>query len=73
VDDEDFTMKFVCVIKNDVNGDGVCDVLDCAQVARASNGFEVFNGAYAVAADTNSDDEVDINDYQSVINKALAS
>ena len=72
VDDEDFAMKFVCIIKNDVNGDGVCDVLDCAQVARATNGIEAFDGAYAMAADSNADDVVDINDYQSILNNALA-
>ena len=64
---------FTCVVMNDVNGDGVCDVLDCAQVECASNGNADLSGAYAMAADSNSDDVVDINDYQSVVNKALAS
>lgn len=64
---------FTLVVESDVNGDSVVDVLDCAQVARTSNGFDTLVGAYAIAADSNGDDMVDINDYQSVINKALAS
>ncbi len=72
IDDYGVITGFTCVVKNDVNGDGVCDVLDCAQVARASGGFETLEGAYAMAADSNSDDIINISDYQTVVNKAIS-
>ena len=67
----DFT--FDCVVKNDTTGDGICDVLDCAQVERAANGNINLSDVYAMAADSNSDEVVDIVDYQAIVNKALAS
>ncbi len=63
---------FTCVVKNDTNGDGVCDALDAAQVALVSNGHKSIDGAYKVAADSNSDDIVDIDDYQAIVNKAVS-
>lgn len=64
---------YTVVVDGDTNGDGVCDVLDCAQMALVANGLKTIDGAYALAADSNADNVVDINDYQSVVNKALAS
>ena len=71
--DNDVSTEYTVVVEGDVDGDSVCDVLDCARVARVSNGFATLEGAYAMAADSNADDTVDANDYQSLINKALAS
>jgi hypothetical protein len=65
--------QYVLVVNGDTNGDSVCDVLDCAQVELASNGNSELTGAYAMAADSNADDVVDITDYQAIVNKALAS
>lgn len=65
--------QFTLVVNGDTNGDSICDVLDCAQVERASNNNTDLTGAYAMAADSNSDDVVDITDYQAIVNKALAS
>lgn len=65
--------QFTLVVNGDTNGDSVCDVLDCAQVELASNSNTNLSGAYAMAADSNSDDVVDITDYQAIVNKALAS
>lgn len=64
--------NYTLVVEGDVNGDSVCDALDAWQVSLASNGHETLNGAYALAADSNSDDIVDINDYQSIVNRVVA-
>ena len=68
-----YVMEFTCVVRNDINGDSVCNVLDVFDVERASNGNAELDGAYALAGDSNSDDVIDITDYQSIVNQALAS
>ena len=65
--------QFTLIVNGDTNGDSVCDVLDCAQVELTSNGNGYLYGPYAMAADSNSDEEVDITDYQAIVNRALAS
>ena len=72
VSSSDYVIEFECVVRNDTNGDGVCDALDAAQVANASNGLKSLGGAYAMAADSNRDDEIDIMDYQAIVNKVIA-
>ena len=72
-DGDECVGDFTLVVNGDLNGDSVCDVLDCADVEKASNGNAELSGTYAMAADSNSDDIVDITDYQSIVNKALAS
>ena len=42
------------------------------QVGLASNGLSPLYGAYDLAADSNADDVVDVNDYQAIVNKALS-
>ncbi len=64
--------EFILVVDGDVNGDSVCDALDAAQVALASNGQKNLDGAYALAADNNLDDEISVEDYQAVVNKVVA-
>ncbi len=59
------------VIYGDVNGDGVVDVLDSAEVAKVSTGKSYFSGIYNTAADVNVDGNVNVQDYQATINKAL--
>ncbi|MGN1316611.1 MAG: leucine-rich repeat protein [Acutalibacteraceae bacterium] len=63
---------FSVVVYGDLNGDSVCDVLDCAQAALVVNGLQSIDGVYAMAADSNADNEIDINDYQFIVNKAIA-
>lgn len=64
---------YTLVVNGDTDGDSICDVLDCAQVELASNSNTNLSRAYAMAADSNSDEMVDITDYQAIVNKALAS
>ncbi len=66
--DTDYTV----VINGDTNGDSVVDALDAAQVSNVSNGHKTIDGAYKIAADSNSDDIVDIEDYQAIVNKVVA-
>ncbi len=72
-DGNDYIGDFTLVVEGDTNGDSICDVLDCAQVALVSNGHKTFDGAYELAANSNQDDVVDANDYQAIINKSLES
>lgn len=64
--------EFTLVVNGDINGDSVCDALDASQLALASSGHKTLSGAYALAADSNSDDVVDIIDYQAVVNRVVA-
>ena len=71
-DGDNYIGDFTLVVEGDSNGDSVCDVLDASQVALVSNGHRTLDGAYALAADSNSDDIVDVTDYQSIVNKAVS-
>lgn len=71
-DSGEYIRSINIVLSGDVNGDSVCDVLDSAQVALASNGLKSLEGVYEMAADDNSDDIIDANDYQSVVNRVVS-
>ena len=64
---EDFTV----VVTGDVNGDSVCDVIDAVQTNRAINEQEELSGCYSLAADTNGDNEITVEDYSDIVNLAL--
>ncbi len=71
-DGNKYVGEFTLVVNGDVNGDSVCDALDAAQVALASKGLKTIDGAYALAADSNVDNEISIDDYQAVVNRVVA-
>lgn len=64
--------EYTAIVTGEVNGDGVCDVLDCSVVERTANGNLILDETYELAADMNNDNIVDKNDYQNIINNALA-
>ena len=64
---------YTLIVSGDVNGDSVCDVLDCAQVALVANGHKTLDYYYEWAADVCYDEVIDINDYQEIVNITLAS
>lgn len=64
-------ITYSVVVQGDVTGDSVCDVIDCALVARNSTENAELEGAYLVAADYDYDETVTANDYQQVVNQAL--
>ena len=72
-ENNEISSEYTLVVEGDVNGDSVCDVIDCAEIQRASSGFKQLEGAYLKAGDEDDNGEIDINDYQSIINSALAS
>ncbi len=63
---------FDLIVNGDTNGDSVCDALDAAQVALATNGQKNMTGLSKMAADSNLDDVVDIEDYQAIVNQVVA-
>ena len=65
--DRDYTL----IVAGDVNGDSVCDVLDASQVSSAFTGLTTLSGVYKTAADSNSNDRIDAEDYQSVVNRMM--
>ncbi len=71
-DGNDISSEYTLIVNGDTNGDSVCDALDAAQVALVSNGHKTIDGAYKMAADNNRDDEISIEDYQAIVNKAIA-
>ena len=71
-DGNDISSEYTVIVEGDTNGDSVCDVLDTLSVAKVSNGHTSFDGAYAIAADSNQDEVIDINDYQAIVNKAVS-
>ncbi len=62
---------FTVIMYGDVNGDGVVDVLDNAQIAKAANNQSDIDGIYYNAGDIDEDGAITALDYQSAINKAL--
>lgn len=72
-DENGNSYEYTIVVSGDTNGDSICDALDCFDVERAANGNAELTDAYAMAADSNSDEMIDITDYQAIVNKAFAS
>lgn len=68
----EFLDKYTVIVNGDVNGDSVCDVLDCVQVESVANGRNSLTGAYLTAADSNSDDAVTLADYQAIVNTMMS-
>lgn len=63
---------FNVVVYGDLNGDSVCDVLDCAEIEKAANKHTTLSGNTFSAADMNNNNRIDSRDYQNAVNKALA-
>ena len=63
------------VVYGDINGDGVVDALDVSRIEKESNGNseEFSEYAFQSAADIDTSGSIDVLDYQSAVNKALAS
>ena len=64
--------SFTVIMKADINGDGVVDAIDASGVEKQLNNHSTFTGNYFLAADSNRDAVVDIVDYQTAVNMAIA-
>ena len=63
---------YTLIVEGDINGDSAVDVLDAAYVALVANRHQQLTDAYFLAADTNSDEEITVEDYSQVVNLVLA-
>lgn len=59
------------VVNGDVNGDSVCDVLDCMTNELVLSGDTTLSNEYLVAGDFNQNGAIDDVDFQSVVNNAI--
>ena len=65
--------EFTLIVQGDVNGDSAVDVLDCFAVSLDANNQKNLEGHYKTAADIDRNDEIDVVDYQQVVNLALSA
>ena len=63
---------YTLIVEGDINGDSAVDVLDAYTVSLVANGHKQLTDAYFLSADTNSDEEITIEDYAQVVNLVLA-
>ena len=70
VDDKQET--FSLIVEGDTNGDSAVDALDASHVALVSSGLNEIAGVYKLAADSNSDEVIDVVDYQAIVNRVVA-
>lgn len=64
---------YTVIVKGDLDGDAVCDVLDVAMAERMANTHESADTAQIYAANGCVSEEIDVSSYQNVVNKALNS
>ncbi len=67
------TDNYTVIVNGDLNGDGVCDVIDAATAQLYSAGFYEPTENEIYAANGCVSDEIDILSYQNVVNTCLAS
>lgn len=67
------TENYKIIINGDLNGDGVCNVLDAMYAERVSSGHVEATEDEIYAANGCVSDELDVSSYQNVVNMALAS
>ena len=66
-------ITYTLIVEGDINGDSAVDVLDAAFVALVANNLTTLENEYFLAADTNLDQEITVEDYAQVVNLVLAS
>ncbi len=64
--------EYTLVVRGDVNGDSVCDVIDCMLLELAKNDHTELAGIYLTAADLTENGDIDVDDFEAVVNKAIA-
>ncbi len=64
--------EYTIIVSGDLNGDGICDVLDVALTAKYASGKGNASKEVVFAANGQVADTIDVDDYQLMVNKALA-
>jgi hypothetical protein len=64
--------EYVLVVEGDVNGDSVCDVIDCMLLELAKNNHTTLEDEYFLAADLAENGLITTDDFEAVVNKAIA-
>ncbi|MBO5857185.1 MAG: hypothetical protein J6Q87_02950, partial [Clostridia bacterium] len=62
--------EYTLVVRGDVNGDSVCDVLDLMLVELARTNNRNLDGIYLAAGDLTENGIIDAEDFNAVVNKA---
>lgn len=70
-DGEDFMGDYTVIAEGDLNGDGVCDVIDAALASLYSANLITPSTNEIYAANGEIAEEIDVSDYQNVVNIAL--
>ena len=73
IESQELVTSCIFIVKGDLNGDSVCNVLDAAEAERVSNGHTDASIEQIYAANGMISDEIDVSSYQNVVNIALAS
>ena len=63
---------YTLIVEGDVDGDSAVDVIDASVVALVANNLATLEDEYFLAADTNLDQEITVEDYAQVVNLVLA-
>ncbi len=66
--------EYTLVVRGDVNGDSVCDALDLMliELARHESNNVTLTGAYFSAANLAEDSEINVDDFNAAVNRAVA-
>lgn len=64
--------EHILVVKGDVNGDSVCDVIDCMLIELARTKNINLSRSSFLAGDLAIDDEITMHDFEAIVNKALS-
>lgn len=67
------TLFFTLSVMGDINGDSVCDALDASICEKAANGKIKLSEEFEFSSDMNCDETISVQDFMSVVNKALST
>ena len=72
-DGVDFRGDYTIIVEADMNGDGVCNVIDVSEAERMASGHKEATLEQIYAANGEAREEFLVTDYQSVVNCALSA
>ena len=67
--DGEAVKAYTIIVKADINGDGVCDALDCTELEKHINNHKQLDGNGLAAADLNNDGIIDAADLELMLEK----